>query len=83
MEDLVIDREDIGDTGESAEWCRLVDRGGLCYIKEDTYTFFFEVEIVFRTHYNREMDPTKDGLKQSVIQSIISNADVKFVWSKQ
>jgi hypothetical protein len=30
----------------SATWCKLVDRGGLCHMRNETYALFMNIEIM-------------------------------------
>lgn len=82
LNDFVEDN-DSRSTGFSADWVSLVDRGGLCKVTEDVYTFFYEMEVVLRRFLCIEKITSFDShFKESVIAALKSDDDVMYVWSQ-
>lgn len=75
--------DDDDDSGSSSRWTSLVDRGGLCRVNEDTYTFFYEMEVVLKRFLCIEKVTDMDSkFKEVVFSAMRSDEDVVYVWSK-
>jgi len=71
--------QDAEQVGLDEEWTDIIDRGGLCHIKECTYQFFRAVEDVIRNDLKMLSHPVPLS-KLQMIQNITNDEDVKFYW---
>ena len=75
--------DEVDDGSSSSRWTSLVDRGGLCRVNENTYTFFYEIEVVLRRFLRIEEVTNMDSrFKDTVFSAMRSDEDVTYVWSK-
>ena len=52
MNRLIEDRkEDHGEVSLSVEWMEMIDRGGLCHVKDGTFYLFNAMEEEVREHF--------------------------------
>ena len=73
---LVKSRND-EEVASDEEWTRMLDRGGLWYIKETSYSLFCAIEE--ETRYCLKI--LSSQCKQEIIRRITSNDDVLFHWT--
>ena len=66
--------------GNDEEWMKMIDRGGLWYIKESTYSLFVALEEETRQCL-KALSNQRSKCKQEVIKMILSNEDVLFYWT--
>jgi len=77
---LVKDRSsDHEECGNEEEWIKLMDRGGLWYLKETTYSLFVSIEEETRESLKMLLHPTSK-CKEKVIKTITNNKNVLFYW---
>ena len=77
---LVKDRSsDHEECGNEEEWIKLMDRGGLWYLNETTYSLFFSIEEETRESLKMLLHPTSK-CKEKVIKTITNNENVLFYW---
>ena len=75
-------REEYNEVSLSAEWIEMIDRGGLCHVKDGTFYLFNAMEEEMREHFRlSRVHQMGEGYKDSVISSIIENEEVQFHWS--
>ena len=65
--------------GTDEEWTRMMDRGGLWYVKETTYSLFLAIEEEARQCL-KTLSSQRPKCKQEIVKIIISNEDVLFYW---
>ena len=79
LTELLDDDHEISDT---TEWIDLVDRGGLCHIKDSTFMVFHALEEGVRKHFNKSAARGLIvGAKEKVTTSLLTDEDVQFYWS--
>ena len=64
---------------DDEEWTSLVDRGGLCHVKNTTHQLFCAIEFQIRECLSVLMKPSPPP-KAEMIKAIVSNEDVQFYW---
>ena len=77
---LVRDNEEKCD-GESEEWTKLIDRGGLSKVKDNTFKVFYALEEEIRLSLNQMVLEPACSRKQKLVSQLVSSEDVKFYWS--
>ena len=77
---LVKDRSsDHEERGNEEEWIKLMNRGGLWYLKETTYSLFVSIEEEARESLKMLLHPISK-CKEKVIKTITTNENVLFYW---
>ena len=66
--------------GNDEEWMRMIDRGGLWYIKESTYSLFLAIEEETRQCL-KALSNQCSKCQQEIVKMILSNEDVLFYWT--
>ena len=66
--------------GAVEEWTDLVDRGGLCHVKETTFQLFCALEDEVRKYLNQLSLPNTSVLKEQFVEALCSSEDVEFYW---
>lgn len=65
--------------GPDEEWTRMLDRGGLWYVKETTYSLFLVIEEEARQCL-KTLSSQHAKCKKEIIADVTSNDDVLFYW---
>ena len=83
LDGLIEDRRELhGEVSLSAEWMEIIDRGGLCHVKNGTFYLFNAMEEEVREHFRlSRVHQMSEGYKDRVISAIIENEEVQFQWS--
>lgn len=76
--ELVKDKT-VEDQGTSEEWTNLIDRGGLCHIKETTFQLFHVLEYQVR-NVLKSLEKPLPSCKADLIKKVITDDDVQFHW---
>lgn len=66
---------------ESEQWTDLIDRGGLIHISDTVFELFVAMERELRRHLNVKSASETKGIRDSAVEGIINNEDVKLHWS--
>ena len=75
-------KEDIGEVPLSAEWMEMIDRGGLCCVKNGAFYLFNAMEEEVREQFHLScVHQMGEGYEDSVISSIVENEEVLFHWA--
>ena len=61
------------------EWTRMLDRGGLWYVKDRTYSLFLAIEEEVRQCL-KTLSIQHAKCKKEIIECVTSNEDVLFYW---
>ena len=69
----------VKDQGTSEEWTELIDRGGLCHIKETTFQLFLALEYQVRDVL-KSLEKPLPSCKADIIKKVITDDDVQFHW---
>ncbi len=70
------------DGDASTDWTTQISRGGLYFINNRTYLFFYAMEMRIRRHLTTTSAPTiSAGFKSTMTESILTNEDVLFYWT--
>ena len=64
----------------TTEWIRKVNRGGLFCTKDQTYELFCAIEREVRVRLPQHL-LSQHSCKSELIEAIVSNEDVQFMWS--
>lgn len=73
--------DDDGDI-DAKEWEELIDRGGLCHVKEETYQLFYTMELLVRQHLTiQTADKLTSGSRPEIEKTILEDEEVLFAWS--
>ena len=65
----------------TADWITLIDRGGLCHVKEATFLLFNAIEEETREHFKPSQITNITNSKETIDKAIIENEEVQFHWS--
>ena len=64
----------------TTNWITLIDRGGLCHVKETTFLLFNAVEET-REHFKPSQVTNITNSKKTINKAIIENDEVQFHWN--
>ena len=68
----------VKDQGTSEEWTDLINRGGLCQVKETTFQFLsleYQVRDVLKS-----LEKPLPSCKADIVEKVITDDDVQFYW---
>ena len=74
--DLTTDEQD-EQLSNTADWTKLIDRGGLVHVNDNTYMLFHLMELEVRKHLKSGVTSTQ---KKQIVESVCQNDDVLFYW---
>ena len=74
--DLTTDEQD-EQLSNTADWTKLIDRGGLVHVNDNTYMLFHSMELEVRKHLKSGVTSTQ---KKQIVESVCQNDDVLFYW---
>ena len=57
------------------DWTKLIDRGGLTHVNDNTYMLFHSMELEVRKHLKSSVTSTQ---KKQIVDSVCENDDVLF-----
>ena len=67
------------EAGAAEEWTNLLDRGGLCHVRDTTFQLMCSLEREFRTQLHT-LDSTTAAMKDTIIKKLVSSNDTHFYW---
>ena len=80
--DLCCDDNDEDDENDAKEWEELIDRGGLCHIKDETYQLFHAMELLVRQHLTiQRASELTPGSRSELEKKVLEDEEVLFAWS--
>lgn len=65
----------------TTDWITLIDRGGLCHVKETTFLLFNALEEETREHFRPSQVTNITNSKETINKAIIENEEVQFHWN--
>ena len=74
--DLTTDEQD-EQLSNTEDWTKLIDRGGLTHVNDNTYMLFHSMELEVRKHLKSSVTSTQ---KKQIVDSVCENDDVLFYW---
>ena len=78
IDDLCCDDDEEG----AKEWVELIDRGGLCHVKDETYQLFYAMELVVRQHLIiKQAGTLGHGSRAEIEMKMLEDEEVLFAWS--
>ena len=72
--------DDSNEKSVTADWITLIDRGGLCHVKEGTFLLFNAIEEETREHFRPSKIACITNCKENINRAIIENEEVQFHW---
>ena len=67
--------------GYAKEWEQLIDRGGLCHVKDETYQLFYVMELLVRQHLTIQgVGKLTSGSRPEIKKSVLKDEEVLFAW---
>ena len=72
------DDDDQGGDNDTKEWEQLIDRGGLCHIKDETYQLFYAVELLVRQHLTIQGVAKLTPGSRPEIEKVLEDEEVLF-----
>ena len=61
------------------QWISAVDRGGLTFVSDETYTLFYQMEMRMQKHLH-ELTSQKHIDKVAVMEEVAADYDIQFQW---
>ena len=68
------------ETEDSQDWIKTADRGGLKHVSSEMYLVICSMEIELQKHLQKDISQVTH-FKQTVLERIIENEDVVFLWA--
>ena len=79
IDDLCCDDDQGG--GDAKEWEQLIDRGGLCHVKDETYQLFYAMELLVRQHLTIQgVGKLTSGSRPEIEKNVLKDEEVLFAW---
>ena len=75
------DDDDQGGDNDAKEWEQLIDRGGLCHVKDETYQLFYAMELLVRQHLTIQgVGKLTPGSRPEIEKKVLKDEEVLFAW---
>ena len=82
IDDLCCDDDDEDGENDAKEWEELIDRGGLCHVKDETYQLFHAMELLVHQHLTiQRASKLAPGSRPELEKEVLEDEEVLFAWS--
>ena len=76
------DDDDQGGDSNAKEWEQLIDQGGLCHVKDETYQLFYSMELLVHQHLTIQgVGKLTPGSRPEIEKKVLEDEEVLFAWA--